>query len=306
MRATQATTYRNLGFFLERTSSKMSDLQTQIATGKRVTRPSDDPTSISPLLAANTQIKSSMRYSKTINSALDRIDNMEGHLDTINNVMTRIREIAISAGNGGYTSSDLTTFANEVSQLRQQLIDSANAQVDGKYLFAGFSHKTQPFSWDATTRTVAYAGDQGSVKFEVSPGESVEVNITGSSLMQGDLDNDGITDPGQLDIFTLITKVEDELLANNPTGVTAEINNIVTANDQILTLRSLKGNTALRLENGLISMERTEIDMRAMKSRFEDVDLLSTITSLQQQESAFEAAMSITGQISKLSILDYI
>ncbi len=306
MRATQTTTYRSLSFFLDRTSTRMADLQKQIATGKRMVRPSDDPTAISPLMAANTQIKNAERYTKTINAGLDRINNSEGHMDTINNVMVRMREIAIAAGNGGYTNTDLRTFANEVAQLREQLIDAGNAQVDGKYLFAGFDDKTRPFTWDAVARTVSYAGDQGSVKYEVSPGETVEVNITGSALMQGDLDNDGVTDPGQFDIFALMTTVEDALLANNPTGVIAEIDNLVTANDQVLIQRSLKGNTAARLENGLLSMNQIEIDMREMRSRFEDADLLETITSLAQQESSFEAALNMTGKISRLSILDYI
>jgi len=306
MRATSTTTYRSLGFFLDRTSTRMADLQKQIATGKRMTRPSDDPTAISPLMAANTQIKNTERYTKTINSGLDKIKNMEGHLDTINNVMIRMREITIAAGNGGYTSTDLQTFADEIGQLREQLIDSGNAQVDGKYLFAGFNDKTTPFTWDPVARTVSYAGDQGSLKYEVSPGESVEVNISGSALMQGDLNNDGVTDPGKFDIFSLITTVEDALLANNPSGAIAEIDNIVTANDQVLTLRSLKGNTASRLENGLRSMSQVAIDMHEMKSRFEDADLLATMTSLQQQESAFQAALTMTGKISKISILDYI
>ncbi len=306
MRATQTTTYRSLGFFLDRTSTRMADLQKQIATGKRMVNPSDDPTAISPLMAANTQIKNAERYTKTINSGLDRINNSEGHMDTINNVMIRMREIAISAGDSGYTDADLHTFANEVSQLREQLIDVGNAQVDGKYLFAGFADKTKPFTWDALTRTVSYAGDQGSVQYEISPGETIEVNTTGSALMQGDLDNDGVTDPGQFDIFALMTTIEDALLANNPTAVVSEIDNLVTANDQVLTLRSLKGNTAARLENGLLSMSQIEIDMREMKSRFEDADLLETITSLTQQESAFEAALNMTGKISRISILDFL
>ena len=81
MRATQTTTYRSLQAFLDRTSDKLASLQLQAATGKRMNRPSDDPTAISPVLSARTQIKASDRYIETIATGLDRVDNADGYLD---------------------------------------------------------------------------------------------------------------------------------------------------------------------------------------------------------------------------------
>ena len=70
MRATQTTTYRSLQSFLDRTSDKLAKLQLQAATGKRINRPSDDPTAISPMLSARTQIQTSDRYIETIATGL--------------------------------------------------------------------------------------------------------------------------------------------------------------------------------------------------------------------------------------------
>lgn len=311
MRATQTTTFRSLQNYLDKASSRLQTLQLAAATGKKLNRPSDDPTAISPVLSARTQIKNSNRYLETIASGLDRVDNMDGYLGNIENLMQRVREIGIASINGSLTASDRTTYGNEVTQLKQQLIDTANAQVDGKFLFAGFAEKTRPFTqnpnYPATQpNPIDYSGDQGVMQFEIGPGEKVEVNITGSQLLLGDADNDGVTDPGAVDVFAVVSAVEEALLADNPAGVEAELNNLETAADQVRTQRSLKGNIGRRLDLAEKQMEQIKIDMEEMRSRFEDADILETITNLQKQEQGFQAALSITGRVNELSILDYI
>ena len=311
MRATQTTTYRSLQSFLDRTSDRLADLQLQTATGKRVNRPSDDPTAISPILSARTQIQASDRYIETIESGLDRTDGADGYLDSIENTLVRLKEISIATVNGSLSQTDLTTYANEVHQLRESLIADANAQMDGKYLFAGFSEKTAPFTlnpnYPATeSNPVNYNGDYGSLEFEIAPNELIEVNLTGNSLMLGDRNNDGVVDAGAVDIFALVTTLEEELQANNQAGVAALIGPLEDAADQLRSQRSIKGNVGRRLEVARDHMEQIKIDMEAFRSRFEDADILETITEMQKQEQSFEAALSVTGRVSSLSILDYI
>jgi len=311
MRATQTTTYRSLQLFLNRTNEKLQSLQLQAATGKRLNRPSDDATAISPVLSARTQIQTSDRYIETIQSGLDRIGNMDGNLDGMENTLVRLKEISVAAVNGALSQDDMLTYADEVRQLRQSLLDSANAQVDGKYLFAGFAEKTRPFEFNPNypatePNPVNYFGDNGSLDFEIAPNELINVNMTGNGLMLGDFNNDGVTDAGAVDIFALVTNLEEELRANNPAGVGALIDPLETAANQVRGQRSLKGNVGRRLEKAPGHMEQIKIDMEEFRSRYEDADILETITSLQKQQQSFEAALNVTGKVSELSILDYI
>ncbi|MFK5927710.1 MAG: flagellar hook-associated protein FlgL [Desulfuromusa sp.] len=311
MRATQNTTYRSLQSFLDRTSDRLAKLQLQAATGKRINRPSDDPTAISPVLSARTQIQTSDRYIETIESGLDKTDGADGYLDSIENTLVRIKEISIASVNGSLSPQDMQTFADEVHQLRESLMSDANAQIDGKYLFAGYSEKTKPFelnpNYPATEpNPVNYSGDYGVLEFEIAPNELIEVNLTGNTLMLGDTDNDGATDAGAVDIFAMVTNLEEELQANNPAGVEALIDPLEDAANQVRTQRSRKGNIGRRLEVARDHMEQIKIDMEAFRSRFEDADILETITEMQQQQQSFEAALNVTGKVSQLSILDYI
>ena len=397
------TTYRSLQSFLDKTSEKLQTLQLQAATGSRITRASDDPTAISPVLSARTQIQTSDRYIETIQTGLDRIDNMDGYFDSIENTMVRLKEISIATVNSAMSQEDLATYADEVRQLQESLLDDANAQVDGRYLFAGFDEKTQPFtrnpdypnltpdpvpvsvlgagaaltdsvtlldaagnpiasadlplvvagegSWtiasdaagydileftpeagfDGTATPVGYTitdgtgtsapmsatayyhdspvlynGDYGDLEYEIAPNELISVNLPGNQLMLGDLDNDGITDADKVDIFALAASLEEALRAGDITAIEDLIDPLEQGANQLRAQRSLKGNVGSRLETALSHMEQVKIDMEEFRSRYEDADILETITSLQQQQESFQAALSVTGKVSELSILDYI
>lgn len=312
MRATQTTTYRSLQSFLDRTTDKLASLQLAAATGKRLNRPSDDPTAISPVLSARTQIQTSDRYIETIETGLDRVDNMDGYLDEIENMLVRIKEISIASGSGALSAEDRLTYADEVSQLRSGLLDNANAQVDSKFLFAGFSEKTKPFTATnpalpvSSSNPVVYNGDNGTVQFEISPNELIDINLTGNGFLLGDTDNNGATDAGAVDIFSVVTAVEEALRANNPVAVGAEMNNLDIGANQLRAARSSKGNLGRRLETARDHMEQIKIDMEEFRSRYEDADILEVITSMEQQQQSFQAALSVTGKVSELSILDYI
>jgi len=312
MRATQTTTYRSLQSFLDRTSDTLQNLQLQAATGKRINRPSDNPTAISPVLSARTQIQASDRYIETIETGLSRIDSMDGYLDSIENTLVRIKEINIAAVNGTLSDDDRQTYADEVQQLRETLLADANASLDGKYLFAGFSEDAPPFAAAdpslpaSSSNPVIYNGDNGELEYEIAPNELVRVNLTGNGLMLGDFDNDGATDAGAVNVFDLVNQLEEALRTNDQTALTGLIDPLEDAANQVRSQRSLAGNVGSRLETALSHMEDIKVDMEEFRSRYEDADLLETITAMQQQQQSFQAALSVTGKVSELSILDYL
>jgi len=264
------------------------------------------------MLNARTQIKSSDRFIRTMDSGLDQINSMDGHLSHMNDVLVRLKEISIASINDSLDSQNRLTYAEEVKQLRQEMYDSANAQLDGKYLFSGFQVHTKPFvdnpAYDPVLdpRPVLYNGDSGEFNLEIGPSEKAKINLTGNELLMGDADFDGVTDPGAVDIFAVMASVEQALRNNDPAAVSGQLDNIETGLEQIRSNQSLMGNAGRRLETAKDRMEQTNIQMQTILSRYEDADLVETITNMTQQETALQAALSVTGRLSQLSILNYV
>lgn len=328
MRATQTTTFRSLQTFLDKTSDRMSTLRIQAATGKRLNRASDDPTAISPVLSSRTQILSSERYILTMSSGLDKTENTDGHLENAEELMQRVKEITISGINGSLSDADMQTFADEISLLKDQLLATANAQVNGKYLFSGYETDTIPFVenpaydpltydptiYDPVTNPppVLYMGDAGKLNLEIGPNEQAEVAVDGGRLFLGleDTNDDGVFDSSDnvvgLDMFHQLTTLEAALRSNDATAIEGQLDTLDATSDQLRKFRSILGNIGKRLETSMGRMEESKVAQQAILSRYEDADLVDAITSLQQQEASFEAALNVTSKVSELSILKYL
>ncbi len=312
MKTTNSATYRTLLQNLTRGTTRLNDWQVKTATGKRVSNPSDDPTAIRPILNARSQISTSDRYLKTMDTAQDRMDNAEGYLYNVEDVLTRIKELSIESGNATYTAEDRELLANEVALRRQELLDAANAQVDGKYLFAGYADNARPFAanpnYPATeSNPVIYSGDINAIELEIGPGELVDTSIPGSELFLGqkDTNGDGVTEQVGIDIFSVLARIEEGLRANDPDAVNVEIDNVETSANQVRKLHGLLGTVGQRLDTARSHMETLNVDMEEIRSRYEDIDLVEAISNMTQEETALKAAMEVSARISDLSILDY-
>lgn len=83
------------------------------------------------------------------------------------------------------------------------------------------------------------------------------------------------------------------------------LENLESGADQIRSKRGLMGNNAARLDSSKMHLEGVRVDLEQILSRYEDVDILDVITEITQAETAFKGALKVTGQVSKLSILDF-
>lgn len=310
MRATQGTTYRHLQSELSRMATDLENLRVRAATGKKVNRPSDDPTAIRPILDVRGQLRSTDRFLKTTGLAIDRMQSIDGLLAGMENTLVRAKEVAINATNGTLDDESLGLLADQIHGMLSEIVDTGNAKIDGKYVFAGFEEATKPFTvnpaYPGDPRPYLYNGDINNTTLEISPGETIQTTIPGNELFMGDTDNDGTVDAGMVDMFGVLSRLEEAIRSNDKAAIQTEMDSVDTAANQNRRLRGRLGNNAARAEDALASMEEAKVNLKQSLSRYEDADIIETITSLTQQETAFEAALNVTSKVSRLSILDYI
>lgn len=197
MKVTEASTYRLMNTNLDRITNTLQDLRNIGATGLKLNEASDDVSAIRPVITTRTEIRSADRYIETMGVSLDKMEATDGYLDQVENILQRVKEIGITAVNGSLSDADFETLADEVTQLKEEMLDAANAMIDGKYVFSGYQENTIPFVenpdydpdlWDASnpnTWPYLYQGDNNPTNLEITPGELIEVNITGNDLFFG-------------------------------------------------------------------------------------------------------------------------
>jgi len=290
MKVTQMSTYRSLNYQIEKSTRQRNDLYEQASTGKRVNRSSDDPAAIGPILSTTEELQKLDRYLETIGTTQNNLDIVDGHLDQVSSLLIRAKEIAISGSNSSNSEEDLKTLGKEVEQLKNQLLDIANAKVDGNYLFAGYADKTMPFSGDP----VVYNGTNDHKLVEVSAGQTVQTNLTGSELF---------TNP--TDIFATLNNLEAALNSGDHAAVANQLDDIEKSAEQIRAARSQMGNINSHLDDVESLTEEIKIQMKSRLSSYEDADVVGVLTEIAKTEQSLEAALKISAQVSKLSLLNF-
>jgi flagellar hook-associated protein 3 FlgL len=324
MKATQGTTYRMLGSRLNNLTTQLEQLRKIGATGKRINKPSDDPAAIRPVLNTRKQLSNVDRYMETMGQTLDKMQATDGQLEHVENIMQRLKEISVNVVNGSLNNEDRSVLADEVVHLRQELLDAANSKVDGKYLFSGYEESTIPIvknsSYDPllydpadhTTWPYTYQGDDNPTLLEITPGEKLQATLTGNDLFFGTSTwnatppPNNAVEPGRYDLFAVLTQTEEAIRTNDPAALQTSIADIDGASEQNRRLRSQMGNRASRVETAMHHQEAVRIDLKQILSRYEDADAIEAFNNIVQQETAFQAALNVTGKVSQLSILDFI
>lgn len=157
--------------------------QQQIATGKRLSTPSDDPVAAARLLVAEQARARSGQYSANIGTAKDSLNLVEGVLARVTDVLQGARTQAVNAGNGGLTDNDRKAIAIELTGSLKQLITLANSKDgDSFYMFAGFKGNVLPFV--KTAAGVVYNGDAGVRTLEVAPSRNLAISENGEAVFQ--------------------------------------------------------------------------------------------------------------------------
>ncbi len=164
--------------------SRLMHTQQQIATGKRILSPADDPAGSATLLGLNQSLQLNRQYQDNITSARNQLGQTETTLASVNSVLDRVRELALQANNATLTGPDRRMIAVEMRQNVDALVDLANTQnANGEYLFAGYQGFTRPFSADPQQGYV-YQGDSGQRFVQIGATRQVAVGFAGSEVFQ--------------------------------------------------------------------------------------------------------------------------
>jgi len=174
-------TQRGLSSILEQ-QKRLSDIQQQVSSGKRILRPSDDPTGAAQILRLEQAISVTNQHQRNAENALNRLTLEESTLDSVQDSLIRIREIAIQGTNSTIDNVDRKALAQEVRERLNELVSLANTMdANQEYLFSGYKVTTKPFT-QAADGTFTYSGDQGQRALQISSGRQMMDSDSGNDV----------------------------------------------------------------------------------------------------------------------------
>jgi flagellar hook-associated protein 3 FlgL len=164
---------------------KLAKLQQQISTGVRLTKPSDDPAAASKVLELEQSVSLNLQYQSNINLAEQRLNQQDAVLASYDNLLTRVRELAIQANNAPVDAVSRNAIAAEIDERLNELLSLANSiDANGDYLFAGYQNSNLPFTRATigSRNFVSFNGDAGVRSIQISQNRQLEIDIPGQDI----------------------------------------------------------------------------------------------------------------------------
>lgn len=177
---------------INRQASDMLHLQQQLATGKRILTPADDPVASATALEVSQSVDITKQYAKAQDNAAAALAIAESQLQSASDVVTQIRTLALYAGNGALSNADRQSIATQMRAGFEQLVGLANSKdASGQYMFSGYMGNTMPFA-GSVENGVAYFGDDGQRFLQVSPSMQLAISDSGNALFNRVSNGNGV------------------------------------------------------------------------------------------------------------------
>ncbi len=275
----------------------------QLATQKRIQRPSDDPEGLRSALSFKDALAQITQYRRNLGVADRTIRATEGALTEVVNLLNRAKELAIQGNNGTLSSDAREALGEEVHQLFLQLKVLGNTQVNGEYIFAGTKTNTIPFD---DTAVPAYVGGDIQKSIPISDSATLTIQSDGEYVFKGD---GGATTE---DLFDTLADLEtalrtDDIDSSSPSGVGVQIGRLTTGLQQVINELSAIGAKTNRIEAVEAQHNIQEETFLAFVSDIEDIDLAEATLEFQRAQIALQATLGSAGSVLNLpSLMDFI
>jgi len=231
----------------------------QLSTGKRINSASDDAAGLAIANKMTSQIRGLNMAVRNANDAISMIQTAEGGLGEVTNMLQRMRELAVQASNGTYSSTDRTSLDTEFEALQSEI--------------TRISEKT---TWNGT----AVLGASAIASFQVGNATGDQVSLTFKEI--------------DSTVITSAVAVTDSIstVALAATAL-SDIDTAITAVD---TYRSTLGSMVNRLTYAADNLTNVATNTAASRSRIEDTDYAAATTELARSQIIQQAATAMLAQ----------
>lgn len=144
MRITNSMMMGNYLSDLSGNLNRLSKYLQQQTTGKSINRISDDPVGVTKSLLARNRLTGTERYQENVKTAQNWLSETEAATASLNESIQQAYERAVSASNGHLTEDNLKAIAEDIAQLKEEILSTGNAMIGDSYLFAGYNTTNRP------------------------------------------------------------------------------------------------------------------------------------------------------------------
>ena len=306
MRITTSMVQRNVLADLNEISAKLTRTQMKAASGKEITRPSDDPFNTSRAMALRQSMEGTQQYQRNVEDAMGWMNATEQALSSITDAVQRARDLLAQGGTDSADQTARDAVAAELEQIIEGMKQEANATYRGSHLFAGAMTADRPYALGPADDT--YHGDGAGVDAgvpgivrEIGPGVTMTINVIARDFLGNG------QSAGDDKLLDVLRDAVDHLKAGDGASVRGtDLTRLDAGIEDLLAVRAVNGARTNRLEAALGRLQQVEESTLGQLSQTEDADIAKTLIELNSQTAAYQAALRAGASIVQSSLMDFL
>ncbi len=294
MRITENGISTNYLANINQAREKIVTLQSNLASGKRVQKPSDDPIASDTILRLQDALSKNAQYASNISDAQGMLDTTTNALGSVSDILMNIKNLVVSANNG--TAADtLAVGAQNIDQMLGEIVDIANTKFNGKYIFGGTQTLDQPYTLasDNSSVTANTNGIDGTIEYPVGDGLNQQVNMSGQEAFGG---------TGLMDV---LIQMRDTMKSGSP-PTDAQSTALDNAFNHILDSSSKVANFSQSLDSLSANLDTQKTQLTQFLSNAQDTDVAEAVVQLQNSQLMLNAAIETAAKIIPKTLLDFL
>ena len=301
MRITNNTMTNNFLTSLNKSLQRETKLQEQLADGKNIHRPSDDPIKVVRSLRYNTSLALNTQYTQNAQDAQSWMKTSDTAMQDLSSIMNSIKEKVVQASTGTNPQYAVQAIGTDVDGLINQIVNLGNTKVGDRYVFAGQEDKTTPFT--RVGDVITYNGDANKISMPIQPGvvspSQDSVNLTGQDVFGSNMSilNDLIAIKQHLQSGTT---ADQQWLSD--TGLST----LETDHSQMLQSHTQLGSRMSMYEMAQNMMEGNNTTIQQDLANNDDLDITKAITDLKTNETVYQTALQAGAKIMQKSLADFL
>jgi flagellar hook-associated protein 3 FlgL len=283
--------------------SRLSTIQDQVSSGKRIMVASDDPTGTVRSLTLRSNDNETQQSQQNVDLASAWLNATDTALQDVSSIVQRARELAVQGANETLSQQETSALSTEVDQLIGHVLQLANTRNGDRYIFGGFNTKSQSFDMldangDVTADPAAatawqYNGDNGDIQRAVAPGVKLGVNVTGDRVFP--------------QVFDVLIGIRDDLRNRFQQSLSEDrLDELDSVHDDILDALGEVGAKGSRLDLTKNQLSAQHLNDTGLITQTEDVDMSEALIHLSAQQNALQASLATGARVIQPTLLDFL
>lgn len=300
LRITPQVTVANAVFNAQQQTNQLSILQQQASTGNRIQQPSDDPLGELQLLADQAQSNRLNTYSQNIADAQAKLNSSVSTLNQVSDLLTQAKSLALQGSNSTNSPEAYQALGTQVDSIFNEVVQLANTQQNGLYLYGGTASQTKPFTVNAQGQVV-YNGSTQSFSEPIGQGQEVQTLYDGSQVFQSQ------------NVFQILGTLRDALRNTgnlSPSAQTAAVqqtlDSLNSANTAILNTVGQQSASLQNLQGLTQHFQDVQVQTKQQIANIQNVDITQVVIGLQEQQNLLQATLYSASHILNLSLMDFL